>query len=87
MENVRFELMHAPGIYTFLNRPHLITSAPKHLPAEGYCRLIPKICGLWRLLSVGPEYLKILLISVKNFVIINFANRVALKGDTQDQPL
>lgn len=54
-EKVRFEHIYVPRDFVFVYRPSLTTSAP-----DDYSKLMLKSHGLYRLLSVALEYMKML---------------------------
>lgn len=73
---VCFEPSYAPGDCVFADSPPLKTSAAESLPARRYSERMQKTHGPYRVLHVGPEYLKILQEVFENTVIINRATRV-----------
>lgn len=49
-----------PLDYVFVHGPPLTTSAAHYLAAERYLKLIPRMYVPYEVLSVGPDYLKVL---------------------------
>lgn len=65
--------MYAPGDNVFVDRPTSATSAAERLATNGYSKLMLKRHGRYHVLSIRPEYSKILQEGVKNSVSINRA--------------
>lgn len=82
-KKVRLDQIYVRNDYVFVNRPRLNISAAERWEAGDYSKLTPKRHVTYHVLSVGPEYLKILHEGVQNHVSINGVALVTQAGDAR----
>lgn len=86
-KKVRSEPTHATGDCLFGSRPPLTTSATEHLTSAGFSNVLAKKHGLYRMMHVRPDYLKILRDGIENSICINRVTRVRQERESLNEPL
>lgn len=76
-----FEHVLLTGDFVSVKKLYLSLSIAEWLAAEGYSKLLPKISGPYRALSVDPEYVKVLQKGVDNIISINRIDRAPNSTD------
>lgn len=79
-KKVRFKPLYASGNYAIIDRPYLITSAAERLATEDYPKPTIIRHGLYCMLNVSHEYLKLLQQNVENAASIHSVTRATKKG-------
>lgn len=74
---VRFEPRLARGDFVFIECPELFASAAKLMASEGYHRRMPRRPGLYKIVCVGLEMLRIGQDGVRSTIAINRLTRVS----------
>lgn len=90
---VRFESTFAPGDTVFIKGAPLSASPAERLAVERYTKLLPRKLGLYRIISVDLEYVKIWQEGIENTESINRITRAPpgneerKKGVTDETPM
>lgn len=77
---VCFELTSAPDDYSFVERLSLTKTAAKQLASETYSKFRPRRLVPYRIISVGPKFLKFDQYGTTNNIVINQFTRATLLG-------